>query len=60
MVGSIALCFFAGWYLDQWLGTPGVLMVVFTILGVIGGAVTVYRQIQEILFSEKQNSEKQP
>ena len=60
MVGSIALCFFVGRYLDQWLGTRGVFIVVFTILGVIGGAVTAYRQIQEMLDSEKQDDEKQP
>jgi F0F1-type ATP synthase assembly protein I len=47
MVGSIALCFFIGFYLDRWLHTKGVFIALFTILGVIGGAVTVFRQIQK-------------
>ena len=53
MVGSIALCFFIGFYLDRWLNTKGVFITLFTILGVIGGAVTVYRQIQKTF--DKQN-----
>ncbi len=47
MVGSIAFCFFIGFYLDRWLHTKGVFIALFTILGVIGGAVTVFRQIQK-------------
>lgn len=57
MVGCIALCFFIGRYLDLWLGTRGILVAIFTILGVIGGGVTCYRQIQEILDSEKQDTD---
>lgn len=49
MAGCIVFCFFLGLYLDRWLATKGVFVTVFTLLGVIGGAVTVYRQIQEIL-----------
>ena len=48
MVGCIAFCFFIGLYLDKWLGTRGVFLTIFTILGVIGGANVVYRQIIEI------------
>ncbi len=48
MVGCIFFCFFVGLYLDKWLGTKGVFVTIFTILGVIGGGVTVYRQIIEI------------
>ncbi len=55
MVGCIAFCFFIGRYLDQWLGTKGLMVTVFTIFGVIGGAVTAYRQIIETLDSEKQD-----
>ena len=57
MVGCIALCFFIGRYLDLWLGTRGILVAIFTVLGVIGGGVTCYRQIQEILDSEKQDTD---
>ena len=56
MVGCIALCFFIGRALDGWLGTKGLMVAIFTILGVIGGGVTAYRQILEILDSEKRNS----
>lgn len=56
MVGCIALCFFIGRYLDSWLGTKGLMMAIFTILGVIGGGVTAYRQIQEILDREKRDT----
>lgn len=59
MVGCIAFCFFVGHYLDLWLGTKGLMVAIFTILGVIGGAVTVYRQIQEMIDSEKQDTKKQ-
>ncbi len=48
MAGCIAFCFFIGLYLDKWLGTKGVFVTIFIILGVIGGGNTVYRQILEI------------
>lgn len=57
MIGCIAFCFFIGRYLDLWLGTKGLMVTVFTILGVIGGGVTAYRQIIETLNSEKQDSD---
>lgn len=59
MVGCIAFCFFVGRYLDLWLGTKGIMVAIFTILGVIGGAVTAYRQIQEIIKDEKHGTKKQ-
>jgi len=48
MAGCIVFCFFVGRYLDKWLGTKGLFVAIFTILGVLGGANTVYRQILEI------------
>ncbi|MBW2574127.1 MAG: AtpZ/AtpI family protein [Deltaproteobacteria bacterium] len=48
MAGSIAFCFFIGLYLDKWLGTKGIFITICIILGVIGGANVVYRQIMEI------------
>ncbi|MFO7964410.1 MAG: AtpZ/AtpI family protein [Desulfobacterales bacterium] len=56
MAGSIIFCFFVGYYIDKWLSTKGIFTVVFTILGVIGGGYTSYRQIME--FSEKKNNRK--
>ena len=55
MVGSIGLCFAIGYYLDHWLGTRGLLLIVFILLGVVGGGVTCYRQIMDL---EKANSDK--
>ena len=48
MAGCICFCFFIGLYLDRRLHTKGVLTVIFTILGVLGGGNVVYRQILEI------------
>ncbi len=48
MAGSIIFCFFVGRMIDNWLGTKGFFMTIFTIIGVIGGANTVYRQIMEM------------
>ena len=45
MAGCIVFCFFVGLYLDKWIGTKGIFVTIFTVLGVIGGGVTVYRQI---------------
>ena len=45
----IIFCFFVGRYLDKWLGTKGIFVTIFTVLGVIGGGVTVYRQIMEVI-----------
>ena len=48
MAGCIFLCFFIGRYIDKWIGTKGVFVTIFTILGIIGGGSTAYRQILEI------------
>jgi len=44
-----------GLKLDQWLGTKGVFITVFIILGVIGGANVVYRQVMEIIRDKEKN-----
>ena len=54
MAGCIVFCFFIGLYLDKWLGTRGVFVTIFIILGVVGGAVTVYRQILQTLDTQPQ------
>ncbi len=56
MAGCILFCFFIGFYLDKWLGTRGVFITIFIVLGVIGGAVTVYRQILQTLDHKPQNN----
>jgi F0F1-type ATP synthase assembly protein I len=57
MVGCIVFCFFIGRYLDRWLGTKGIMVTLFTVLGVIGGGVTAYRQIQETIDSEEKDND---
>lgn len=57
MAGCIGFCFFIGLYLDRWLGTKGVFITIFIILGVIGGANVVYRQILEITEQTEQQKE---
>jgi len=49
MAGCIVFCFFIGLYLDKWIGTRGVFVTIFILLGVIGGGVTVYRQISKVI-----------
>jgi len=54
MAGCIVFCFFIGLYLDKWIGTKGIFVAIFTVLGVIGGGVTVYRQILKIIQQEEE------
>jgi ATP synthase protein I len=49
MAGCICFCFVIGLYLDKWLGTRGIFLTIFTVLGVIGGAIVAYRQILEVI-----------
>lgn len=58
MAGCIVFCFFIGLYLDKWLGTKGIFVTIFIILGVVGGAITVYRQISETLENPPDNNKK--
>ncbi len=60
MVGCILFCFAIGYFLDKWLGTKGLFITIFIILGVIGGGVTVYRQIDEVLHISDKNKESEP
>ena len=57
MAGCIVFCFFVGLYLDKWVGTRGVFVTIFTVLGVIGGGVTVYRQIMEVIDTKDSDRE---
>ena len=57
MAGCILFCFFIGLYLDRWLGTKGIFVTIFIILGIVGGGVTVYRQILKTL--EKPSDDEQ-
>jgi len=57
MAGSILFCFFIGFYIDKWLSINGIFTTIFTILGIIGGGYTTYRQIME--FTESKDSKKE-
>jgi ATP synthase protein I len=54
MAGCIGFCLAIGIYLDKWLGIKGVFTAVFIILGIIGGGITVYRQIMEMMKDQKE------
>ena len=47
MAGCILFCFAIGYYLDKWLGTKGLFIIIFILLGIAGGGYTAYRQIME-------------
>ena len=57
MAGCIFFCFFVGLMLDRWLGTRGIFITLFILLGVVGGATVAYRQIMEII-EKKDNGPK--
>jgi F0F1-type ATP synthase assembly protein I len=57
MAGCIGFCFFVGYYLDRWLGTKGIFITIFIILGVLGGGNVAYRQILEIISDNQKDSE---
>jgi len=53
MAGCIFFCFFIGRLLDNFFGTGGIFLVIFIVLGVMGGANVVYRQIMEMVAPEQ-------
>jgi F0F1-type ATP synthase assembly protein I len=55
MVGCVLFCFYIGYKLDGWLGTRGIFVTIFIILGIVGGAVTAYRQIMDVTASDKKD-----
>ena len=58
MAGCIIFCFYIGYLIDGWLGTRGVFITVFTILGVVGGANVVYRQIMAVTTQKDEETDK--
>ena len=56
MVGCIGLGFAVGYYLDKWVGTRGIFLTIFILLGIAGGGYTVYRQIKELEAQETDES----
>jgi F0F1-type ATP synthase assembly protein I len=58
MAGCIIFCFYIGYLIDGWLGTKGVFITIFTILGVMGGANVVYRQIMAVTTQKDEETDK--
>ena len=58
MAGSILFCFAIGYFLDKWLGTKGIFITIFIILGIAGGGFTVYREIEKILLKGNKRSKR--
>ena len=56
MVGCIGLGFAIGYYLDKWVGTRGIFLTIFILLGIAGGGFTVYRQIKQLEAQETDDS----
>jgi len=57
MAGCIGFCFFIGYQLDMLLGTRGICITVFTLLGIAGGGNVIYRQILEITKENTKNQD---
>ncbi len=49
MAGCILFCLWVGLKIDRMLGTRGPFIAIFTLLGIIGGAVVAYRQLMEVI-----------
>ncbi|MBO6825425.1 MAG: AtpZ/AtpI family protein [Sneathiella sp.] len=43
IIAAFLVCGGLGWYLDQWLGTRPVLLLVFVALGMVVGVYNVYK-----------------
>jgi ATP synthase protein I len=46
---SIAVGLFIGYLLDRWLGTAPWLLLVFTVLGVVSGLLSLFRALKKEL-----------
>ncbi len=57
IAGCIVFCFFIGRALDRWLGTGGIFITIFILLGVAGGANVAYRQIMDVMQEGKKKKE---
>lgn len=57
IAGCIVFCFFIGRFIDRWLGTGGIFITIFTLLGVAGGFNVAYRQIKDVLAEEEKKKE---
>jgi ATP synthase protein I len=49
---SIAVGLFFGYFLDRWLGTHPWFLIIFTLLGVASGLISLFRAIRKHMKSE--------
>ena len=49
---SIAVGLFFGYFLDRWLGTAPWLLLVFTVLGIFSGLLSLFRALRKHMKSE--------
>lgn len=49
---SIAVGLFVGYFLDKWLDTDPVLLLVFTVLGIVSGLLSLARALRRHLRDE--------
>jgi ATP synthase protein I len=49
---SIAVGLFFGYLLDRWLGTAPWLLLIFTVLGVVSGLLSLYRALKKQMRDE--------
>lgn len=55
VAGSILFCLLIGFYLDKWLNTKPIFIIIFILLGVVGGGYNAYRQIMEIIKTDEKD-----
>jgi ATP synthase protein I len=56
MVGCILFCLWIGHMLDKWIGVRGIFTTIFILLGIVGGAVTAYRQIDDVVKTDEKSA----
>jgi F0F1-type ATP synthase assembly protein I len=49
---SIAVGLFMGYFLDRWLGTAPWLLLVFTVLGIVSGLLSLFRALKKEMKDE--------
>lgn len=49
---SIAVGLFFGYFLDRWLGTAPWLLLIFTVLGIVSGLLSLFRALKKEMKDE--------
>jgi len=49
---SIAVGLFSGYFLDRWLGTAPWLLLIFTVLGIVSGLLSLFRALKKQMKDE--------